>query len=100
MPLPAADQSGQQNRSAPIAPQPDVANREPHLWSASSRQSFGADDFVQDGAPEENLNSPIDADACGGLSAEMLANIEITFGPVNIIPCSLRLPGIDGCEEG
>jgi len=52
VPLPADDQSGQQELFCDDCSQPDAADREPVFWSASSSQTFPADDFVQADAPE------------------------------------------------
>ena len=96
VPLPAADQSGQQELFSDDCSQPDTADREPVFWSASSSQTFPADDFVQADAPESNLNSPIDAETSGGLSPDMIANVEIPFGRLKLFNalavCQWRLP--------
>ena len=52
MPLSAADQRGQQELFCDDCSQPDAADREPVFSSASSSQTFPADDFVQADAPE------------------------------------------------
>ena len=52
VPLPADDQSGQQELFCDDCSQPDDADREPVFWSASSSQTCPADAFVQADAPE------------------------------------------------